>query len=41
MAAKRRPELEVVRQQLANDDTNVHVATDNLKPDLSVRGFYS
>jgi outer membrane protein len=41
MALKRRPELEAVRQQLANDDTNVHVATDNLKPDLSLRGFYA
>jgi outer membrane protein len=41
MALKRRPELEAVRQQLAIDDTNAKVAADNLKPDFSLRGFYS
>jgi outer membrane protein len=41
MALKRRPELEAVRQQLAIDDINAHVATDRLKPDFSVSGFYS
>jgi outer membrane protein len=30
-----------VRWQLANDDTNVEVATNNLKPDLNLTGFYA
>jgi len=37
----RRPELEAVRQQLANDDTNVFIANNNLQPDLSVTGAYT
>ncbi|MCU1286218.1 MAG: hypothetical protein JWO13_2568 [Acidobacteriales bacterium] len=41
MAMSKRPELEAVRQQLANDDTNVQIASNNLKPDLNVSGFYT
>jgi outer membrane protein TolC len=41
LAMSKRPELEAVRQQLANDDTNVQVATNNLKPDLNLSGFYA
>jgi outer membrane protein len=41
MAMSKRPELEAVRWQLLNDDTNVQVATNNLKPDLNISGFYA
>ncbi|MCU1307139.1 MAG: hypothetical protein JWN45_1834 [Acidobacteriaceae bacterium] len=41
MAMSKRPELQAVRWQLANDDTNVEVATNNLKPDLNLTGFYA
>jgi len=40
-AFSKRPELEAVRQQLANDDTNVFIANNNLQPDLSVTGAYT
>ncbi len=36
-----RPELESLRQQAANDDTNAKVATQNLKPDFNLTGFYT
>ena len=38
---QKRPELESVRQQLANDDTSIKLAHHNLQPDLSLQGFYS
>jgi outer membrane protein len=41
IALQNRPELEAISQQLANDDTNVMVAGNNLKPDLSLSGFYT
>src|SRR5690348_4642644 len=41
MAMSKRPELEAVRQQLANDDTNVYIAHNNLQPDLSLTGAYT
>jgi outer membrane protein TolC len=40
-AMSRRPELEAVRQQLANDDTNVYIAHNNLQPDISLTGIYT
>jgi outer membrane protein TolC len=40
-AYAKRPELENLRQQIANDDTTVQVANQNLKPDLNLTGFYS
>ncbi|HYG99436.1 MAG TPA: TolC family protein [Terriglobales bacterium] len=36
-----RPELEALRVQIANDETNIDVANNNLKPDLSLNGFYT
>jgi outer membrane protein len=39
-ATVRRPEIEVARYALANDDTSVRVAHNHLKPDLSLTGFY-
>lgn len=41
MAIGKRPELEAVRQQLANDDTNVYIAHNNLQPDLNLTGNYT
>jgi len=41
MAMSKRPELEVARQQLANDDTNVYIANNNLQPDVSLSGIYT
>lgn len=41
MAMSKRPELEVVKQQLANDDTSVYIAHNNLQPDLSLAGNYT
>ena len=41
MAISKRPELEAVRQQVANDDTNVYVAHNNLQPDISLNGIYT
>jgi outer membrane protein len=40
-AMQKRPELESVRQQLANDDTSIKLAHHNLQPDLSLQGFYT
>ncbi len=40
-ALSKRPELEAVRQQLANDDTGVYIAHNNLQPDLSLSGAYT
>ena len=40
-ALSKRPELEAVRQQLANDDTSVYIAHNNLQPDLSITGAYT
>ena len=41
MAISNRPELQAVRQQVANDDTNVYVAHNNLQPDISLNGIYT
>jgi outer membrane protein TolC len=40
-ALSKRPELEAVRQQLANDDTSVYLAHNSLQPDLSLTGAYT
>lgn len=40
-ALQSRPELEALRQQEANDDTNIKLAHNNLQPDLSISSFYS
>jgi outer membrane protein TolC len=40
-AMSRRPELEAARQQLANDDTSVYIAHNNLQPDISLTGTYT
>jgi outer membrane protein TolC len=40
-ALSSRPELRALRLQMANDDTNIDVANDNLKPDLSMNSFYT
>ena len=40
-AMQKRPELESVRQQLANDDTSIKLAHHALQPDLNLQGFYS
>jgi len=40
-ALSKRPELEAVRQQLANDDTSVYIAHNSLQPDLSITGAYT
>ncbi len=40
-ALANRPELESLRQQIANDDTSAQVANHNLKPDLSLNGYYT
>lgn len=40
-AMQSRPELDAVRQQLANDETNIKLAQNNLQPDLSISSFYS
>lgn len=40
-ALQRRPELEALRQQLANDDTSIRLAHNSLQPDLSLTGFFS
>jgi len=41
MAMNKRPELEAVKQQLANDDTSVYIAHNNMQPDLSLTGNYT
>jgi outer membrane protein len=40
-AMSRRPEFEAVRQQLANDDTNIYLANNGLEPDISLAGIYT
>ena len=40
-ALQSRPELEALRQQEANDETNIKLAHNNLQPDLSISSFYS
>jgi outer membrane protein TolC len=40
-ALEHRPELEGLRQQLANDDTGVQLAHHRLQPELNLTGFYS
>ena len=40
-ALKARPELDVMQQQLAIDDTNAQLAHNSMLPDLSVTSFYS
>jgi outer membrane protein len=39
-AQAERPEVLAARYALANDDTSIRVAHNQLKPDLSVNGFY-
>jgi outer membrane protein TolC len=40
-ALERRPELEALRQQLANDDTSIRLAHNQLLPNLSFSTFYT
>jgi HAE1 family hydrophobic/amphiphilic exporter-1 len=40
-ALENRPELEMMRQALANDDTSIQLAHNNLLPDLKLSGTYS
>jgi outer membrane protein len=40
-ALQHRPELEALRQQLANDDTSIQLAHHRLQPELNLTGFYS
>jgi outer membrane protein len=40
-ALQHRPELEALRQQLANDDTGIQLAHHRLQPELNLTGFYS
>jgi outer membrane protein len=40
-ALEKRPELEAARQSLANDDTGIRLAHNNLLPDLRLSGNYS
>ena len=40
-ALSRRPELEALRQQLANSDTSIRLAHNNLQPDLGFSLFYT
>jgi outer membrane protein len=40
-ALEHRPELEALRQQLANDDTGIQLAHHRLQPELNLTGFYS
>lgn len=40
-ALKSRPELEVVRQSLANDDTQIKLALNEMKPNLNLGTFYT
>ena len=41
IALSKRPELEAIRQQLANEDTSVYIAHNSLQPDLSLTGAYT
>jgi outer membrane protein TolC len=40
-ALDRRPELEALRQQLANDDTSIRLAHNQLLPNLTLSTFYT
>jgi outer membrane protein TolC len=40
-ALERRPELEALRQQLANDDTSIRVGHNQLLPNLSLSALYA
>ena len=40
-AISKRPELEAARQQLANDDTSIYIADNELKPQLDLTGGYT
>jgi outer membrane protein len=40
-AIQKRPELEALRLQLANDDTSIRLAHNGLQPDLNLSGTYS
>jgi outer membrane protein TolC len=40
-ALAQRPEFEAVRQALANDDTSIRLAHNNMLPDLRLSGAYS
>lgn len=39
-ALRQRPEVDVAAKSLANDDTNIRLAHNRLRPDLTVSGFY-
>ena len=39
-ALSQRPELDVVKDSLANDDTSIRLAHNQLEPNLSLTGFY-
>ncbi len=39
-ALSQRPELDVVKASLDNDETNIHLAHNQLKPNLQLQGFY-
>jgi len=39
-ALSQRPELDAVKDALANDDTNIHLAHNQLEPNLQLQGFY-
>jgi outer membrane protein len=40
LALSQRPELEVVKDSLENDETGIRLARNQLEPNLSVQGFY-
>lgn len=40
-ATANRPEFEAIRQQLASDEMSIRLASNNLKPDLELSGFYT
>jgi len=39
-ALSQRPELDAVKDALTNDDTNIHLAHNQLEPNLQLQGFY-
>jgi outer membrane protein len=39
-ALSQRPELDAVKDALANDDTNIHLAHNQLEPNVQLQGFY-
>jgi outer membrane protein len=40
-ATANRPEFEAIRQQLASDEMSIRLASNNLKPDVELAGFYT